>query len=434
MREHFPLLVVGAVAGVLSGVFLFAYLSIRKQKEAIGFDRSMKDSEIIRRLLRYVKPYKSSFLLVFLLMIVSVSYDVISPILVGNIEEMIKDRFALSSLYATVAVYASLLIVSLVCTYFQALVLQKTGQRILSNLRSDLFEHIESLSSEQLNAIPVGKLVTRVTNDTNAISMMFTNVLVNLAKNFFVIFCVLGAMLVLNYELTLMVLCFVPFIVFFTFVFRKFSRKAYRKVKDGTTDINTFLSEHLSGMKIVQVFNRENSKKKEFDRKNSALGKAKQQQIFVFGIFRPLVYFLYISSVLCLFYLSGKGYIQNLSFMGQTITGGTLVTFYMYINKFFNPIQTLAEQFNWLQSAFASAEKIFTIMDIQPKIVDAPDAMELENFEGNIEFRHVWFAYIPGEWVLKDVSFRIDAGKTAAFVGATGSGKTTILSLICRNY
>ena len=188
MREHFPLLVVGAVAGVLSGVFLFAYLSIRKQKEAIGFDRSMKDSEIIRRLLRYVKPYKSSFLLVFLLMIVSVSYDVISPILVGNIEEMIKDRFALSSLYATVAVYASLLIVSLVCTYFQALVLQKTGQRILSNLRSDLFEHIESLSSEQLNAIPVGKLVTRVTNDTNAISMMFTNVLVNLVKNFFVIF------------------------------------------------------------------------------------------------------------------------------------------------------------------------------------------------------------------------------------------------------
>ena len=434
MREYYPLLVVGAVAGVLSGIFLFAYLSIRKQKEAIGFDRSMKDSEIIRRLLRYVKPYKSSFLLVFLLMIVSVSYDVISPILVGNIEEMIKDSFALSSLYATVAVYASLLIVSLVCTYFQALVLQKTGQRILSNLRSDLFEHIESLSSEQLNAIPVGKLVTRVTNDTNAISMMFTNVLVNLAKNFFVIFCVLGAMLVLNYELTLMVLCFVPFIIFFTFVFRKFSRKAYRKVKDGTTDINTFLSEHLSGMKIVQVFNRENSKKKEFDRKNSALGKAKQQQIFVFGIFRPLVYFLYISSVLCLFYLSGKGYIQNLSFMGQTITGGTLVTFYMYINKFFNPIQTLAEQFNWLQSAFASAEKIFTIMDIQPKIVDAPDAMELENFEGNIEFRHVWFAYIPGEWVLKDVSFRIDAGKTAAFVGATGSGKTTILSLICRNY
>ena len=434
MREHFPLLVVGAVAGVLSGVFLFAYLSIRKQKEAIGFDRSMKDSEIIRRLLRYVKPYKSSFLLVFLLMIVSVSYDVISPILVGNIEEMIKDRFALSSLYATVAVYASLLIVSLVCTYFQALVLQKTGQRILSNLRSDLFEHIESLSSEQLNAIPVGKLVTRVTNDTNAISMMFTNLLVNLTKNAFVILGILVAMLCLNYALTLMVLCFVPFIVIFTVIFRKFSRRAYRKVKDATTDINTYLSENLSGIKVTQIFGREDEKMAEFYQKSQTLSKVTQEQIFVFGVFRPLVYMLYISSILCLFYLGGMGHLNNVSFLGQTITGGTIVTFYMYISKFFTPIQNLAEQFNWLQSALASSEKVFSIMDIQPKLVDAPDAIELTDVKGEIEFRDVWFSYIPGEWVLQGVSFHVSPRETVAFVGSTGSGKSTILSLICRNY
>ncbi|MCH5184180.1 MAG: ABC transporter ATP-binding protein, partial [Oscillospiraceae bacterium] len=272
------------------------------------------------------------------------------------------------------------------------------------------------------------------TNDTNAISMMFTNILVNLVKNIFVILGVLTAMLCLNYLLTLMILCFVPFIVLFTVVFRKFSRKAYRKVKDGTTDINTFLSENLSGMKIIQIFNRQKEKKGEFDEKNRALGKAKQQQIFVFGIFRPLVYMLYISSVLCLLYIGGRGYIDNFTFLGQTIGSGTVVSFYMYISRFFNPIQSLAEQFNWLQSAFASAEKIFTIFDLVPNVQDAADAVELPPLRGEIEFRHVWFAYVPGEWVLKDVSFKVEAGQMAAFVGSTGSGKSTILSLLCRNY
>ena len=241
-------------------------------------------------------------------------------------------------------------------------------------------------------------------------------------------------MLVLNYMLTLMVLCFVPFVVIFAFVFRKFSRKAHRKVKNGTTDINIFLSENLSGMKIIQIFNREQRKKESFEEKNQTLRKAKLGQMFVFGIFRPMVYMLYISSVLCLFYLGARGYIEDWSFLGQTITSGIIVSFYSYINKFFNPIQNLAEQFNRLQAAFASAEKIFTILDIKPEVVDEPDAIEVDHIEGNIEFRNVSFAYIPGEWVLKNVSFKVNAGDTVAFVGATGSGKTTILSLICRNY
>jgi ATP-binding cassette subfamily B protein len=231
-----------------------------------------------------------------------------------------------------------------------------------------------------------------------------------------------------------MILCFVPFIILFTVIFRKFSRRAYRKVKDGTTDINTFLSENLSGMKIIQIFNRENRKMSEFNEKNNKLGKSKHQQIFVFGIFRPIVYMLYISSVLCLLYLGGKGYIDNISFMGQTITSGVVVTFYMYISEFFNPIQSLAEQFNWLQSAFASAEKIFTIFDMKPVVVDTEGAIELDTIKGDIEFRNVWFAYEEENWVLKGVSFKVEAGQTVAFVGSTGSGKTTILSLLCRNY
>ena len=241
-------------------------------------------------------------------------------------------------------------------------------------------------------------------------------------------------MLLLNYELTLMVLCFAPFIVLFTVIFRKFSRMSYRKIKDGTTGVNTFLSENLSGMKIIQIFNREERKKEEFDKKNAALAKARLSEIFVFGIFRPTVYMLYVSSVLCLMYLGSKGFLEHSSFLGQQITAPVIVAFYMYISKFFNPIQSLAEQFNFLQSAFASAEKIFTITDIVPEVKDEDDAIELEKVKGEIEFRNVWFSYVENEWVLKDVSFKVAAGETVAFVGATGSGKTTILSLICRNY
>lgn len=434
MPEFFPLLFTGALVGMFSAVFLVAFFSIKDRQKAMGFDRHMKDSEIVRRLLRYARPHWRSFLLVLVIMLFSIAYDIVSPLIIGDIEELIKEEFRLSSLWIYVAAYCVILVVSMVCSYFQALILQKTGQKILSAIREDLFTHIESLSHNQLNHIPVGKLVTRVTNDTGAISRMFTNILVNLIKNCFVITGVLVAMMLLNYMLTLMVLCFVPFIVLFTMIFRKFSRRAYRIVKDRTTDINTFLSENLSGMKIIQIFNREERKRDEFNQKNRELGRAKQKEIFVFGIFRPLVYMLYICSVMCLLFLGGRGYIKGISFMGQTISGGIIVTFYMYISKFFTPIQNLAEQFNGLQSAFASAEKIFTIFDMNPEIKDAPDAIEVNDIRGEIEFRHVWFAYADEEWVLRDVSFKVGAGETVAFVGSTGSGKTTILSLICRNY
>ena len=434
MYELYPLLIVGAIIGTFSLIFILAYVFMKNKKEAIGFDRHIKDSEIIKRLLVYAKPHIKSFILVGLIMIVSISYDIISPLLIGRIEKVLSESFKMSELLAYVAVYAGILIVSLASTYVQSLLLQKIGQQILSKLREDTFMHIESLSHSQLHQIPVGKLVTRVANDTNAISMMFTNLLVNLVKNCFIIIGVFAAMLCLNYLLTLMVLCFVPFIVLFTVIFRKFSRRAYRKVKDATTDINTFLSENLSGIKITQIFNREERKANEFEGKNRYLGSSKHKEIFVFGIFRPMVYMLYISSVLGLLYLSARGVIKDYSFLGQSITADVLVSFYMYTNKFFNPIQNLAEQFNRLQSAFASAEKIFTVLDMEPQVVDSPDAVELESVEGDIEFKNVWFAYNEGEWVLKDVSFKVNARETVAFVGSTGSGKTTILSLICRNY
>lgn len=479
MHNYLPVLIVGAIIGVFTLLFIVVYLAERKRKEAEDSDRHMADRELIRRLMEYAVPYRKEFILVLLLLLFSIAYDLASPLLIGYIEETVKGEFELSFLWTMVALYVGILIVSMVCTYGQSIILQKTGQKILSALREDIFVHIEGLSHGQLSEIPVGKLVTRVTNDTNAISYMFTNILVTLVKNMVVIVGVLAAMMMLNYALTLMVLCFVPFVVFFTVLFRYFSRKVHRRVNNATTDVNTYLSENLSGMKITQVFNQEDRKMEEFRVKSETLRKAKKARIFVFGIFRPMVYMLYISSVMCLFYLGGKGYIDDVQLLGQTVTSGVVVTFYMYISRFYNPIQTLAEQFDMLQRSFAAAEKIFTIMDMAPEITDREEAaeaadsdiysaavtdakmdadagsdadtdsgadtntntpadkgglIELETLRGEIEFQDVWFCYNPGEWVLKGVSFHIYPGQTAAFVGATGSGKSTILSLICRNY
>ena len=436
MYEWYPILIILAVISMFTTVFILAYALMKDKKEAIGYDRNMKDREIIKRLAPYLLRRKKLFILALALVLLSTVYSICAPAILGRAVEIISSQsdFAMSTLLWLIFAQVALLIVTLIANYFQAIVLQKIGQRIVSDIRSDLYAHIENLSHNQLNKIPVGTLVTRVTNDTDAISRTFTNILINLIKNFFIILGILVGMAFINYMLTLMVICFIPFIVLFTLIFRKFARRAYRRVRDGTTNINIFLSENLSGMKIIQIFNREQRKKSEFDKKNKELGRAKFGQIFVFSIFRPVVYMLYTSSVLCLFYFGAKGYINQTTFLGQTITSGIIVSFYSYISKFFNPIQNLAEQFNNLQSTFASAEKILRIFDIEPEIVDSPDAIELEHIEGNIEFRDVWFSYLPDEWVLKGVSFKVNAGETVAFVGATGSGKSTILGLICRNY
>ena len=434
MHEYLPILIVGAIIGVFTVIFLVIYGLEKNKKETMGFDRNIPDSEIIRRLLRYAKPYYKQFILIFVIMLFSIVYNLISPLIVGELVELVQKDFQPKELFVMVGIYAGILIVSLICTYAQAMILQRIGQKILSAIREDVFTHIEKLSHEQLNNIPVGKLVTRVSNDPNNISFMFTNILVTLVQNVLVIFGVLGAMLLLNYALTLMVLCFVPFIVLFTVIFRKFSRKVHRRVSDATTDVNTYLSENLSGIKITQIFNREERKNADFLEKSKNLSNAKRARMFVFGIFRPMVYMLNVSCTLCLFYLGGKGYIQETSWLGQVIDSGVIVSFYMYITRFFNPIQTLAEQFDMLQRSFASAEKIFTILDMVPEIVDEPDAIEMEEIKGEIEFRDVWFAYKPDEWVLQGVSFHVHPRQTVAFVGSTGSGKTTILSLICRNY
>ena len=432
--DYLPLLIIGAFVGVTSIVTCFAYAFIKSKSEQAAKDRIMSDRELFARLLKYAKPYAGWFALVTVLMLLSIAHDVISPYILGYVEEIIKQDFSINALIAPLIVFASILLTSMLSMYLMSVILQKTGQKVVSDIREDTFKKIESLSHEQLYKTPVGSLVTRVSNDAEAVSKMFTNVLIDLIKNAFLIVGVITAMLFVNYFLTLVILCFCPFIVLFTVLFRKFSRITYRQEKNCTTDINAFLSENLSGIKLIQSFDRTDAVNDKFAVKSKAHGKAVMNIIYVFGVFRPLVNALYYSTVLFMFYFALKGYLDGISFLGQVITSGVTVSFYMYIGKFFTPIQNLSEQFNVLQSALASAEKIFKILDTPPTVVDDENAIELDTVKGDIEFKDVWFAYIEDEWVLKGVSFKINANDTVAFVGATGAGKTTILALLCRNY
>ena len=279
MSNYYPILFVGALVGLITVVLSVVYFTVKDKKQDFGFDRNMKDSEIVKRLLVYAAPHKYSFVLALFIMAVSVAYDISSPLIVGYIQEMIKSDFAPSRLFSFVGLYASILLVSLVCTYFQAIILQRAGQRIVSKLREDVFAHIQSLSHGQLNHTPVGVFVTRVSNDCEHILRLFSNLIVEFAKNVVLVVGVLVAMLFVNFTLTLVALSFVPFVILFTVIFNKLLRRAYRRVKNATTDINVFLSENLSGMKITQIFNREAKKAEEFNERNMLLYKYRRGRI-----------------------------------------------------------------------------------------------------------------------------------------------------------
>ena len=390
----------------------------------------IKDTKIFSRLMKFAGPVKKAFLVSVILMIVSVGMSTVMPLVNSAfLEELGKAEIEINKLYILFVIYVLLLIGIIISSYFQHTLLQKAGQRIIYNIRQTVFMKIESLANEQLNEIPVGKLVTRVTNDTQALSDMYTNVLVGFIRNILQLIFVFIFMFITSRKLTLITVCVAPIVLIASIVFRKFSRKAYRNVRKNISNMNAFLSENISGIKITQGFSQEEKQLSEFNKTNNALLKSSLQEIFVFGIFRPFIYVIYISTVTLVLYIGGKEFIET-GLIGYVV----IYTFYLYIEQFFQPIQQIAEQFNTLQSAFAASERIFDILDTVPAIQDSENAVDLENFRGEIEFKNVWFAYVDEDWVLKDVSFKIEAGQTVAFVGATGSGKTTILSLIVRNY
>ena len=305
--------------------------------------------------------------------------------------------------------------------------LQKMGQQIVYKLREETFTHIHSLSLSFFNITPVGKLVTRVSNDTEAVNELFSTILVKLFKNVVKIIGYAVVMLSINVKMAGISFLLLPLVAILTFVFRHLSRKAYQITRNKITELNTFLSEHISGMKLIQIFAREKEKYSEFEGKSMELYRANFREIMTFAIFRPSIYMV---SVIAMILVIRTG---SLSVLNGNLSLGTLFVFITYISSFFEPIQELSEQLGTLQSSIASAEKIFSVLDVKPEIVSPTDPAPV-NILGEIEFRHVWFAYEEENYILKDVSFVIHPGEKAAFVGATGAGKSTILNLIGRYF
>lgn len=395
----------------------------------INRKRNMSDWEIIRRLLRYVKPFIKPVVIAFLLVIIVVVLDLLGPLFISEVLDALgEDEIPYIKIGIIVITYLVILFIGAFVAYKQTIILQVTGQKIIYNIRQDVFEHIERLSIAQYNKVPIGKLVTRATSDVDTLNMLYTDVIINLLRDILTLIGVFVIMFIKSPILALYILALTPFIFLVSYVFRKFSRKAYRRVRTNVAIINAFLSEHLSGMKLIQIFNREEKKYQEFIDRNKKLNNSHLSRVLAFSLYRPTIYLLYVAAIIIVLWFGSK------QVFAGVITYGILFAFTQYINRFFQPIQNLAEQFDTLQSAFTSGERIFDIMDETPTIQDNPDAIEIKDFKGKIEFKNVWFAYNEGEWILRDVSFVVNPNQTMALVGATGSGKTTIISLIVRNY
>ncbi len=395
----------------------------------INRKRNMSDTEIIKRLLWYVKPFIKPVTIAFILIVIVVGLDLLGPLFVSEVLDALgEDEIPYVKIIVIVVMYLVALFIGAFVAYKQTIILQITGQKIIYNIRQDVFNHIEGFSISQYNKIPIGKLVTRATSDVDTLNMLYTDVIINLLRDVLTIVGVFVIMFIKSPILALYISAITPLIFIVSFVFRKFSRKAYRKVRANVSIINAFLSEHLSGMKLIQIFNRENKKYQEFVDKNKKLNHSHYQRVIAFSLYRPTIYLLYISAIIIVLWVGSNQVLNGI------ITYGVLFAFTQYVNRFFQPIQNLAEQFDTLQSAFTSGERIFEILDQEPIIKDKEDAIEITDFKGKIEFKNVWFAYNEGEWILRDVSFKVNPKETMALVGATGSGKTTIISLIVRNY
>ena len=390
-------------------------------------ESSYKGNALLR-LLSYMKPYLGWFLLCLALVLALTGFDLYRPILIGDAIDLFETQGNYDVIIDTAIKYGIVLALSFVFNLVQTWVLQKTGQRIILTVRKELYAHIQSLSCRYFDLTPVGKLVTRVTNDVEALNEMYSGILVRLFRNIVKIIGLAIVMLTLDLKLALISFVLLPVVAVLTVVFRKISRKTYRITRTRLTDLNTFLSENISGMRIIQIFGREERKFDEFNDRNYKYYRAFYREMLVFAIFRPLIYIL---SVLSLMLVLGVG---SREVLGNVISIGTLYIFAQYIQSFFEPIQELAEQFSTLQSSLASAEKIFTIMDEDALVPEPKNPVVLPEIKGRIEFDHVWFAYDNENYVLRDVSFVIEPGQKVAFVGATGAGKSSILNLIGRYY
>ena len=390
--------------------------------------KEMNKKSSTMRLIAYMKPYAHWVIFALLLVLGLTAFDLYRPMLVGDAIDTFGANGDYDVIIATAIKYAVVLALSFAFNIAQTWILQKTGQNIILQMRKDLYRHIQSLGSRYFDITPVGKLVTRVTNDVEALNEMYSGILVQLFRNIVKIVGLAGIMLVLDVRLAAISFVLMPLVIGLTVLCQKIARNIYRLYRTRLTDINTFLSEHLSGMKIIQIFGRQERKFEEFHDKNTKLYKAFYREMLMYAVFRPLIYILSILSLMIVLWFGSRNVFDEI------ISVGTLYIFSNYIRSFFDPIQELAEQFSTLQSSIASAEKIFTVMDEDEFIPEVENPKQPDKITGKIEFDHVWFAYDSENYVLKDVSFVINPGEKVAFVGATGAGKSSILNLIGRYY
>lgn len=397
------------------------------EKDKLFGDVKIPLGKMIKRLFTYVKPEIISIITALLLIIINVGLDIVLPLVIAEFTENLTkpaENISFTIILGTAFAYLGMGIINQLILYFQSMILQKAGQRIIVRLRMEVFEHIENMSINQFNIMPVGSLVTRVVNYTNSLSDLFTNTLVNLLRNILTILGVLGIMFYLSVSLTLVLCIFVVVIFIVSMIFSTVVHKIFKRERQYLSDLNTYLNENLSGMKIIQIFNQEIKKDKEFQEKNNRLVKAKYQVTIAFGIYRPFISLLYIFAIATIF---AFGYKFQLNIP-------EIIAFYYYLSKFFNPVQNISDQLNHVTRAITASERLFNLLDVEPEVHDKEDAIEIDNFKGKIEFKNVCFAYEEDNWILKDVSFIIEPKQTVAFVGATGAGKTTILGLIVRNF
>ncbi len=398
---------------------------MQAELEKLKGDAHIPAKEMFKRIYRYLKPEMARFVGAMLLILLNVVLDIILPLFVSQITNNLKsDGINVEFIVGMAVAYLAIGVFNQAFLVWESMLLQKAGQNIIYTLRNEVFSHIEQLSQNQFDEMPVGSLVTRVASYTASMSDLFTNVIVNVIKNMLTVVGVYGIMLYISWQLSLVMLAFIVVVFITSFVFRNVVKKVFTKERQYISDLNTFLNENLSGMKLIQIFNRQQKKELEFLEKNENLRKSRYKVVLAFGIYRPFITLLYISSIAVTFWLG----------MEFGLDAGMIVAFYLYLSRFFNPIQNLADQLNNLQKAITASERLFNLLDVKPEIRDREDAVTVDKFDGKIEFKNVWFAYKGEDWILKDVSFTINPKETCAFVGATGAGKTTILSLIVRNY
>lgn len=388
-------------------------------------DKKIPLHVMAKRTLKYLKPEWKRFLLAALLIIINVGLDILLPLLVSEVTDMLQsEEIILRSIFLLISGYFVLTLLNQVFLYFESMILQKAGQNIIYNLRMEVFEHIENMSLNQLNEMPVGSLVTRVCNYTSSMSDLFTSTIVSIIRNALTVVVVYCVMIYISPTLSLIMLPIVIVVFLISFFFSKYISKVFRNERKYISDLNTYINENIGGMKITQLFNKEKEKHQEFNEKNNKVRKEHYHVVVAFGIYRPLLTFIYYVAIALTLYFGVKTGLKS----------GEIVAFYLLLSRFFNPIQNLADQLNNLQRAFTASERLFNLLDVDPDVVDVPKAIKIDTFKGKIEFKNVWFAYEKDNWILKDVSFLINPKESCAFVGATGAGKTTILSLIVRNY